>query len=608
MSKVRNLPQKSSLNPNDLFYVIDSAVGVNGGSKMLFSTLRTAALPTATEAKALYESNADTNAYTNAEKTKLAGIAAGATVDQIASTVPYTNTASGLVSTNVQSAIDELATEASLKPSKDGSLILSYSAGNVRFDNTFYALSAGAILLNANVTDGYVYVDIDGDVTQTASGVLPPPYTVVIAKFSTNGTNIVSLTDQRVSTAQNIIRGLVGDITDVNAGDSYLAGSTDRVADAGHQHEVVTGAPADQSADAMAAEGTGIALARADHIHHIPTAIPVAIGSANSQGASSAFAKADHVHQGVHSLKVNSGTTRYGDLNLKSGIGASVSDDGAGNFTVETNGGPNELSVSAGIGLTINYTGGKVRFEGTFTSIASSVLALPQNQTGVVYVDVDSTIKFISGSSAPAGTIGLASVTTNVSSVTSVTDRRVFLQKSSIAGAAVTLNPDQTNGAGASNSYARADHIHNIPTAAPINTGAANVQGSSTSFARADHQHNTVLSNMEAQETADITTLSTTDTQMGNMTLTPAAGTWLILFSTSVNNSANGTTRNFVNLYSGSSVIPGTERNTGSTSDAPVSTQAVVTLDGITAISAKWRVVGGTGTAHSRRLTAVRIG
>ena len=37
---------------------------------------------TAAEIKALYESNADTNAYTDAEKSKLAGIEAGATADQ----------------------------------------------------------------------------------------------------------------------------------------------------------------------------------------------------------------------------------------------------------------------------------------------------------------------------------------------------------------------------------------------------------------------------------------------------------------------------------------------------------------------------------------------
>ena len=57
---------------------------------------------------ALYEGVPDVNRFTDAEKTKLAGIETGATADQLASEVPYSNTISGLVATNVQAAIDEL--------------------------------------------------------------------------------------------------------------------------------------------------------------------------------------------------------------------------------------------------------------------------------------------------------------------------------------------------------------------------------------------------------------------------------------------------------------------------------------------------------------------
>jgi hypothetical protein len=61
--------------------------------------------------------------YTLVEKQKLAGIESGATADQTAEEVPYTNTASGLTATEVQSAIDELQTgklEASLKGAANG--------------------------------------------------------------------------------------------------------------------------------------------------------------------------------------------------------------------------------------------------------------------------------------------------------------------------------------------------------------------------------------------------------------------------------------------------------------------------------------------------------
>ena len=55
--------------------------------------------------------------------------------------------------------------------------------------------------------------------------------------------------------------------------------------------------------------------------------------------------------------------------------------------------------------------------------------------------------------------------------------------------AAVTQNVDQTNAAGTSTSLALADHIHNIPTAAPSSIGSANAQGSATTTVKSDHVH-----------------------------------------------------------------------------------------------------------------------
>jgi hypothetical protein len=58
-------------------------------------------------------------------------------------------------------------------------------------------------------------------------------------------------------------------------------------------------------------------------------------------------------------------------------------------------------------------------------------------------------------------------------------------------GTPITQNPDQTNTAGVSNTAARSDHTHNIPTATAVglNANSTNTQGSSTSFSRADHTH-----------------------------------------------------------------------------------------------------------------------
>ena len=63
---------------------------------------------TASSVKSTYESNANTNAYTDAEKTKLASIEANAKDDQSAAEVEYSNGTSGLSATNVQAALDEV--------------------------------------------------------------------------------------------------------------------------------------------------------------------------------------------------------------------------------------------------------------------------------------------------------------------------------------------------------------------------------------------------------------------------------------------------------------------------------------------------------------------
>jgi hypothetical protein len=55
---------------------------------------------------------------------------------------------------------------------------------------------------------------------------------------------------------------------------------------------------------------------------------------------------------------------------------------------------------------------------------------------------------------------------------------------------AVTLLPDIGNQQGTSSSFAKADHIHDVPCAVPVNIGVANSEGTANSFARSDHVHN----------------------------------------------------------------------------------------------------------------------
>lgn len=79
-------------------------------SKWVLSSTNTATTLTAAQVKTLYESNADTNAYTTAEKTKLSGIATGATVNSPDATLlnraNHTGTQAISTVANLQTTLD----------------------------------------------------------------------------------------------------------------------------------------------------------------------------------------------------------------------------------------------------------------------------------------------------------------------------------------------------------------------------------------------------------------------------------------------------------------------------------------------------------------------
>lgn len=485
MSKVRDLPQTTTLADDDLLYAVDFSAGPNGGRKITKADLKTSVAPTAAETKAAYESNPDTNAFTDAEKTKLGTVFAGAKF-QNADEVPFDNTGTGLTATEVQTAIEQvnIRAQADFMPSIVSGRILHYSGGTARFDDVFYQLVANDILLNSNVTNGEVYVDLDGLVKQTSSGVTAPPLSIVFAKFSTDLNNIISLTDERVKNSQNLVRGLLTDVRDIRAGATAVAGASGRLSDAMHAHNILTGAPSTQNTDQANAEGTSINLARADHTHNIPTAAPSTVlspATTNAQGVATSFTRSDHTH-----------------------------------------------------------------------AVATALVA-----------DI------------------------------------------------TTILPDDTASAGTANTFARGDHRHAIvaATAVSLTTASTNAEGASTSFARADHTHAVSVSNQEATATADDTTTSATDVLMVSMTQTPTAGTYFVMWTGSIVNSANGAERTFVSLYLNGTQVSATERSVGTAGGAyaPTAIAAIITTPGSQAIEARWRVAGGTSTVHSRRLTLLRL-
>lgn len=322
-----------------------------------------------------------------------------------------------------------------------------------------------------------------------------------------------------------IATSLVGDITTIQPDATASAGVVDKFARGDHRHAIVADPAITQNTDQANSEGSSTSFARADHIHNIPTDVAVDVGTSNSQGSSTKFSKADHVHLGVRSINANGGPQRFGNITLSSGVGATVTDNGSGNFTVDVDGGASELFVSyPGSGLSLNYTAGKVIFNGTETFISAGSISVSASiVNGYVYVDINGTVQ--SGATLPPNRIPLAIFTTGLSSVTFLEDARVFLAQDLVwglvgdiqpetttssasagtsekyaradhvhaitSGTPVTQNPDQANAAGSSANFSKADHVHNIPTAAAVTLNAAstNTDGAGTSFSRNDHTH-----------------------------------------------------------------------------------------------------------------------
>ena len=117
------------------------------------------------------------------------------------------------------------------------------------------------------------------------------------------------------------------------------------------------------------------------------------------------------------------------------------------------------------------------------------------------------------------------------------------------------------------------------------------------------------MSSSEATATDSPTTNSTNYVLMTGMTLTPGAGTYLVLFSTSVSSSAsNGEV--LCCLYANSVQIAATESRTSQFKAGDiveVAINKVVTVAAAQAIEVKWKVVSGTGTARARVLTLLKI-
>jgi hypothetical protein len=135
--------------------------------------------------------------------------------------------------------------------------------------------------------------------------------------------------------------------------------------------------------------------------------------------------------------------------------------------------------------------------------------------------------------------------------------------------------------------------------------------GGTVNFLRADQTFANPLPTVtEVGATNTITTTSTTHVLMTSMTLSPAAGTYLVMFSGTGYN--NGTPGGFIecSLYvNGTIVTTSVRRNTNggntnaSSLEGVIAFQEKVTITAGQVIEVRWRVNGATGTMIQRKLT-----
>jgi hypothetical protein len=127
------------------------------------------------------------------------------------------------------------------------------------------------------------------------------------------------------------------------------------------------------------------------------------------------------------------------------------------------------------------------------------------------------------------------------------------------------------------------------------------------------------LVSSETSSTTTNTTASTTDALLTNsISGTPAAGTWLVMFTCSMGLNSTTGAQTFISLYKGASgsttKVSGTERRVqngsggqGASVVHSASFQTIQTFNGTDIYEIRWRVSGGTSSIFSRAISLLRI-
>jgi hypothetical protein len=371
---------------------------------------------------------------------------------------------------------------------------------------------------------------------------------------------------------------------DVTKAVAVIGGST-TAAKADHKHDVSTAVPGTVTFG-VAAEGGATSLARSDHTHALtaPAAPTATNRSAADAGASGSVAREDHHHDVVVAVP------------------------------------------------------GVVTFAAAPAEGASSSLARADHAHEVPLPGAPADVTKAAASAGASANFARQDHKHDVTTAVPVVGAVV------IGGAATE---------GDATTVARSNHIHEVLAAVPVAVGTANAEGAAGTFSRSNHVHaglsrvagdfatfavkanpmaaDVVLledsAAVGAKKYATVGTLGPsaliasatvslvtnpglTDVLATGMTLTPAAGTWLVTFSGSITNATSGETTYVSIWYNGLQVASSERRWTRGTQAVTggFTCQAIVTVSGALAVEGRWRTTNGTsGSLHQRTLTAVRV-
>jgi len=244
---------------------------------------------------------------------------------------------------------------------------------------------------------------------------------------------------------------------------------------------------------AVAAVGIATTAARSDHKHDVSVAAPSSVGTANAEGAATSLARSDHVHNhgaqtdgSFHAVAVAGGANGF-----LSGVDKTKLDGIAAGAAALTSDAPANVTKAAavvGVGTTAAKSDHK---HDVSTAAPSSVGAA--NAEGAATSLARSDHVHNHGAQTD-GSMHAAVIAAGASGFMTGADKTKLDGIASGAAALTASAPANVTKAaaavGVATDAARADHKHDISTAAPSSVGTANSEGAATSLARSDHVHN----------------------------------------------------------------------------------------------------------------------